>query len=108
MLSRLQGRTHQVVTGVSLIHRRALRERLFSVCTDVVFHPLNADQIGDYLSRINPLDKAGGYALQEHGERIVSHIEGSYSNVVGLPLERLRAELTFFGRALGDPHSVER
>jgi len=97
MLSRLQGRTHQVVTGVSLIHRRALRERLFAVCTDVVFHPLNASQIGDYLSRINPLDKAGGYALQEHGERIVSHIEGSYSNVVGLPLERLRAELTFLG-----------
>ena len=94
MLARLQGRTHQVVTGVSLIQLRTHRERVFAISTDVLFHPLDAGQIRDYLSRINPLDKAGAYAIQESGERIVSEISGSYSNVVGLPVERLREELS--------------
>ena len=97
MLMRLQGRTHQVITGVSLIQLRAHRERIFAVATDVVFHPLDAGQIRDYLSLINPLDKAGAYAIQEHGEKIVSEIYGSYSNVVGLPLERVREELQRWG-----------
>jgi septum formation protein len=94
MLARLQGRTHQVVTGVSLIQLRAHRERVFAISTDVLFHPLDAGQIRDYLSRINPLDKAGAYAIQESGEKIISEISGSYSNVVGLPVERLREELS--------------
>lgn len=93
MLARLQGRTHQVVTGVCLMHLRAHRERIFAVSTDVTFHPLNAEQISDYLSKINPLDKAGAYAIQEHGDKIVAEIFGSYSNVVGLPLDELGAEL---------------
>jgi septum formation protein len=93
MLTRLQGRTHQVVTGISLIHLRAHRERIFAVSTDVMFHPLDAVQIRDYLARVNPLDKAGAYAIQEHGDLVVSEISGSYSNVVGLPVEQLRAEL---------------
>lgn len=93
MLSRLQGRTHQVVTGVCLVHLRGHRERIFAVSTDVTFLPLSAAQIDLYLAKINPLDKAGGYAIQDHGELIVSEISGSYSNVVGLPLERLAAEL---------------
>ena len=93
MLARLQGRTHQVVTGVSLIHLRGHRERLFAVSTDVTFRPLAAVQIGDYFLRMNPLDKAGAYAIQEHGDLIVSEISGSYSNVVGLPVERVGAEL---------------
>ena len=93
MLARLQGRTHQVVTGVSLIHLRALRERTFAVSTDVTFHPLTAEQINGYLSKMNPLDKAGAYAIQEHGDTIVSEISGSFSNVVGLPLEMLKEEI---------------
>jgi len=93
MLTRLQGRTHQVVTGISLIHLRAHRERLFAASTDVTFHPLDAGRIRDYLAKMNPLDKAGAYAIQEHGEMIVAEISGSYSNVVGLPLERLREEI---------------
>jgi septum formation protein len=93
MLTRLQGRTHQVVTGVSLTHLRGHRERIFAVSTKVTFHPLDGGQILEYLNQINPLDKAGAYAIQEHGEMIVSEISGSYSNVVGLPLERLRMEL---------------
>jgi septum formation protein len=94
MLARLQGRTHQVVTGVSLIQLRTHRERVFAISTDVLFHPLDAGQIRDYLSRINTLDKAGAYAIQESGEKIISEISGSYSNVVGLPVERLREELS--------------
>jgi len=93
MLARLQGRTHQVVTGVSLIHLRALQERTFAVSTDVTFHPLTPEQINIYLSKTNPLDKAGAYAIQEHGDTIVSEISGSFSNVVGLPVEQLQAEL---------------
>jgi septum formation protein len=93
MLARLQGRTHQVVTGVSLIHLRAHRERIFAASTDVTFRPLTTGQINDYLSKMNPLDKAGAYAIQEHGDLIVSEISGSFSNVVGLPLERLEEEL---------------
>ena len=93
MLNRLQGKTHQVVTGLSLIHLRAYRERLLATSTDVTFHPLDAGRIREYLAAVNPLDKAGAYAIQEHGEMIVSAISGSYSNVVGLPLERLREEI---------------
>jgi septum formation protein len=58
-----------------------------------LFHPLDAEQIRNYLAKINPLDKAGAYAIQEFGELIVSEISGSFSNVVGLPVEKLRAEL---------------
>ena len=93
MLARLQGRTHQVVTGVSLIQLRGHRERIFAVSTDVLFHPLGKAQIRAYLDKMNPLDKAGAYAIQEHGELIIAEISGSYSNVVGLPLEKLREEL---------------
>ena len=93
MLKKLQGRTHQVVTGVCLMHLRARRERIFAVSTDVLFHPLDEKQIRDYLAKIHPLDKAGAYALQESGEKIISEISGSYSNVVGLPVERLKEEL---------------
>jgi septum formation protein len=93
MLTRLQGLTHQVITGTSLIHLRAHRERIFAVSTDVTFRSLTARQIDNYLARVNPLDKAGAYAIQEHGEMIVSEISGSYSNVVGLPIEQLQTEL---------------
>jgi septum formation protein len=94
MLARLQGRTHQVVTGVSVIHLRLHRERMFAASTDVTFHPLTAEQINIYLSKTNPLDKAGAYAIQEHGDLIVSGISGLFSNVVGLPVEKLQEELT--------------
>lgn len=94
MLSRLQGRSHQVVTGVSLIHLRRHQERIFAASTDVLFHPLDSRQIREYLDKVDPLDKAGGYAIQEFGELLISEISGSYSNVVGLPVEMLREELT--------------
>ena len=93
MIFQLQGKTHQVVTGVSLIHLQKRQEKTFSVSTEVRFHPLNKRQIRNYLSKINPLDKAGAYAVQQHGELIVAELSGSFSNVVGLPVEALWAEL---------------
>lgn len=99
MIFALQGKVHQVVTGVSLIHLRGRRKRSFSVSTQVRFHPLNRAQIRRYLSRINPLDKAGAYAVQQHGELIIAEISGSFSNVVGLPVEALRAELMAWSRS---------
>ena len=98
MLSRLQGRAHQVVTGVSLIHLRQHRERIFAVSTDVLFHPLDAGQIREYTTKVKTLDKAGGYAIQESGEVLISEISGSFSNVVGLPMELLRDELETWGQ----------
>jgi septum formation protein len=93
MLLQLQGRTHQVVTGVSLIHLRTHQERIFAVSTDVLFRSLEPEQIDEYLAKVNPLDKAGAYAIQENGEMIVSEISGSFSNVVGLPIEKVQSEL---------------
>ena len=93
MLKQLQGRTHQVVTGVCLIHLRNHRQKMFAESTSVTFRALNAAQIQNYLGRTRPLDKAGAYAIQEYGETIVSHVNGSLSNVIGLPIERLRTEL---------------
>ena len=93
MLWHLQGRTHEVVTGVCVLHLVRHRCRLFAERTAVTFRPLTAAQIDEYLRRINPLDKAGAYAIQEHGAMIVERIEGSYCNVVGLPLERVQPVL---------------
>ncbi len=93
MLARLQGRTHLVITGVCLMWLRPYRQRLFAVSTAVTFRRLHAGQIRRYLARIHPFDKAGGYAIQNDGDLIVKSVKGSYSNVVGLPVEQLRIEL---------------
>lgn len=93
MLERLQGETHEVITAVCLLHLRARRQRVFFDTTSVKFRPLDAVQIRRYLTRVDPLDKAGAYGIQEQGSDIIESIDGSYSNVVGLPLERLKSEL---------------
>ena len=93
MLAQLQGRTHQVTTGICLIQGKARRQKLFAVNTAVTFRRLTRSQIREYLSRIQPCDKAGGYAIQEGGDRLVQAVRGSFSNVVGLPVERLSEEL---------------
>ncbi len=98
MLADLEGREHLVITGVCLIYLRHHQQKLFSVTTRVKFKPLRAEEIAAYLARIHPLDKAGAYAIQDHGDEIAAKIEGSLSNVVGLPVERLREELQLFSR----------
>jgi septum formation protein len=93
MLEQLQGQTHHVVTAICLLHLRDRRQRVVAETTAVTFRALDATKIRRYLTKVNPLDKAGAYAIQEQGDLIVAGIAGSYSNVVGLPVERLRAEL---------------
>jgi septum formation protein len=93
MLAKLQGRTHLVITGVCLLRLRPYRQKLFAVRTSVTFRKLHIGQIRRYLAKIFPFDKAGGYAIQEEGDMIVKGISGSFSNVVGLPVERLGVEL---------------
>jgi septum formation protein len=97
MLGQLAGRQHEVVTGVCLLHRALDMELTFAETTRVWMRPLSQVQIAEYLGKINPLDKAGAYAIQEHGAGIVDHIEGSYHNVMGLPTERLAATLERIG-----------
>lgn len=93
MLGALQGKTHEVITGVCLVQLSIRQVRTFAVVSHVTFRRLTPAAIRDYLGKIQPLDKAGAYAIQEHGDDIIAGIHGSYSNVVGLPLEELRQEL---------------
>ena len=93
MLGELQGRVHLVVTGVAMVQREPPRCRVFAECTTVTFRQLSAQDVDRYLESINPLDKAGAYAIQENGDWIVASVCGSRSNVIGLPVERLADEL---------------
>ena len=88
-LARLAGRSHQVYSGVCLALPAAGRTIQFVEETVVTFHPLTSADIRDYLRLIDPLDKAGGYAAQEHGGKIIAATRGSWTNVLGLPMERL-------------------
>jgi septum formation protein len=97
MVAALQGKTHHVVTGVCLIHLRTHRQKMFFEQTNVRFRKLTAAQIRDYHGQVNPLDKAGAYGIQEKGATLVESLSGSRSNVAGLPMERLQAELAAFG-----------
>jgi septum formation protein len=101
MLGQLQGRTHQVVTAICLLHLDKHRQRVFAETTAVTFRPLDPVEIRRYIARVNPLDKAGAYAIQEEGDLIVEGISGSYSNVVGLPVEKLREELNAWEAVTG-------
>ncbi len=78
---------------MALIQPDTHRDRVVSETTRVTFRELSAAQIDRYLEVIQPLDKAGGYAIQDHGEMIVEAVEGSLTNVIGLPLGRLQEEL---------------
>lgn len=93
MLEQLQGRTHHVVTAICLLLLREHRQRLFAEVSAVTFRRMDCVAIRRYLTLVNPLDKAGAYAIQEQGHLIVESVTGSYSNVVGLPIERLITEL---------------
>ena len=97
MLRRLSGRVHTVFTGVALRHaERGVREDL-GVASEVEFRPLGEADIEDYLRLVHVLDKAGAYAIQEHGERIVAARRGSLSNIIGLPQDEVRELLTRHG-----------
>jgi septum formation protein len=97
MLRRLSGRTHEVFTGLA-VRRASAQLRVDElVVSEVTFRTLDEALIGAYFSRVDPLDKAGGYAIQEHGELIVASHRGSLTNIVGLPLETTKQILTRCG-----------
>lgn len=92
MLALLSGKTHRVITGVSLTTTRSMKT--FAVVTNVTFAPLSDDEITFYIDRYKPFDKAGAYGIQEWiGYIGVTRIEGSFYNVMGLPVQRLYTEL---------------
>jgi len=94
MLKALSDRTHQVITAVCL--RSADREQVFSVSTDVTFRPLTEQDIRAYVKTGEPMDKAGAYAIQGRAAAMVRAVNGSYTNVVGLPLCELWEALNSF------------
>lgn len=99
MLRLLSGREHDVVTGVSLVHRNHMR--VFSVDTKVKFRNLSTAEINYYVEKYQPLDKAGAYGIQEWiGYVGVESINGSYFNVMGLPVQRLYMELEEFVKSI--------
>lgn len=94
MLEQLQGRRHEVMTGVCLLNRQEKVCRLEAVETQVWMRKVEPEEIEAYIRTGEPFDKAGGYAIQGQGGRFVSRIKGSYANVVGLPTERLKELFT--------------
>lgn len=93
MLEHLCGHTHEVLTGVCLSYHRENKLCRFVESTRVKFRPLESVDLDAYLKSIHPLDKAGAYAAQEDEGRLIECIEGSMSNVIGLPVERVLAAL---------------
>lgn len=92
MLKQLSGKTHRVISGVAIT--TATKQISFSVKTKVNFRTLSDEDVEYYVHKFKPLDKAGAYGIQEWiGVVGIDHIEGSYHNVMGLPTQRLFAEL---------------
>jgi septum formation protein len=95
MIRDLSGNTHEVITGVTLLS--ATKERTFFDSTKVTFESLTDEEINYYIEEFRPFDKAGAYGIQEWiGIAACSRIEGSYFNVVGLPVHKLYRELQYF------------
>lgn len=92
MVRRLSGRTHEVCTGVAFACDGAVLRELH-VITHVTFKPLSDDLIRAYHARVNPLDKAGAYGIQECTDMLLERMTGSFTNVVGLPVEEVTAAL---------------
>jgi septum formation protein len=97
ILRRLSGRVHDVCSSVFVCHLAAGRSNAFHEISRVRFKRLDSAAIDRYLTNVNPLDKAGAYAAQGDGAKIIDSIEGSFTNVVGLPMKNTTAVLAQFG-----------
>lgn len=97
MLTALQGKTHQVYTGVTFVYQNqengAVTAHSFYEKTEVTFYPMTEQEIADYVATGEPMDKAGAYAIQGKCAAYIKGINGDYSNVVGLPIGRVYQEL---------------
>ena len=97
MLRALRGRVHEVITGLALVEVGGAREEVASVTTRVRMAEYGEAALAAYVATGEPFDKAGGYAVQGEGGRLVAAVEGCYTNVVGLPVETTRRLLTAWG-----------
>jgi septum formation protein len=97
MLEMLSGRTHSVITGVSVLRLPEMERRQFVETTLVHFARLTSEDLSRYLATGEPFDKAGAYAIQGHAGRYIPRIEGCYFNVVGLPIARVVSALRELG-----------
>jgi septum formation protein len=96
MLLSMSGKKHLAVTAVCI--RRIVDEFkcVFADSTEVEFRKFSESTVMEYISRVNTLDKAGAYAVQEYGDMLISSVKGSYDNVIGLPSEKLVSALSLF------------
>jgi septum formation protein len=101
MLRRLSGKPHEVITAYAVYDAAADRIEIAAVRTRVQFKPLRPEEIAAYVETDCPLDKAGAYGIQGRAASMVERIEGSYTNVVGLPLEETVATLARMGALRG-------
>lgn len=99
MLSMLQGNTHQVYTGVTVLKEKqgSWKFHTFFECTDVIFYPVTREEIVEYVNSGDPMDKAGSYGIQGAWGAYVKGIRGDYNNVVGPPVARLIYETKKIG-----------
>ena len=97
ILCRLSGHVHDVCTGVCVVGGPQKKFASFAEISRVRFRQLNDQAIDDYFRKVNPLDKAGAYAAQGAGGEIIASVEGSFTNVVGLPMALTIAALAQFG-----------
>ena len=97
MLEALRGRMHRILTGLAVIDVETGRRDVDIVVTKVWIHPVSDDEIWSYVSSGELRGKAGGYAIQGAGSALVERVEGSFENVVGLPIAQLRSMLEGFG-----------
>lgn len=97
MLQRLSGRSHRVISGYAVYDRQTSRTISAAITTKVFFKDLTSQEIEGYIASREPFDKAGSYAIQGIGSFMVPRIEGSYTNVVGLPLCEVIAALEELG-----------
>jgi len=103
MLRRLRGREHEVITGVAVVDARTGRSEATAVVSRVRMAEYGDAEIEAYLATEEPLDKAGAYAIQGRGGALVAGLDGSFSNVVGLPLEETARVLAAFGVPVSAP-----
>ena len=97
ILLELAGKSHEVITSVSLVHAAGSRVATESIHSTVTFKPLDGPAIDRYFQLVYPLDKAGAYAAQTGSTSIIERVDGSFTNVVGLPMEAVTALLREFG-----------
>jgi len=95
-LAAFSGRSHEVLTGVSLMRLRPPGEQTWLARSVVHFKSLQPEDLEKYCRQVNPLDKAGAYGIQEHGEQIIEQVDGLVSTVIGLPVEEVLEKLHDF------------